>query len=60
MRERIQTALHDSQADYTEIRLEERESSRVVFRGQDLETASVVLDRGGIVRCLVRDKGWGT
>jgi TldD protein len=59
MREQIETALHSSQADYTEIRLEERESSRVVFRGQDLETASVVLDRGGIVRCLVRDRGWG-
>ncbi len=59
MRDRIQTALRSSKADYVEIRLEERESSRVVFRGQDLETASVVLDRGGIVRCLVRDRGWG-
>ncbi len=59
MRERIQAALHDSQADYVEIRLEDREASRVVFRGQDLETASVVLDRGGIVRCLVKDRGWG-
>jgi TldD protein len=59
MRERIEAALRGSKADYTEIRLEERESSRVVFRGPDLETASVVLDRGGIVRCLVQDRGWG-
>ena len=59
MRERIKAALRGSKADYTEIRLEERETSRVVFRGQDLETASVVLDRGGIVRCLVQDRGWG-
>ena len=59
MRERIQAALRGSRADYTEIRLDDRESSRVVFRGQDLETASVVLDRGGIVRCLVKDRGWG-
>jgi TldD protein len=59
MRARIEAALRASKADYTEIRLEEKESSRVVFRGRDLETASVVLDRGGIVRCLVKDRGWG-
>jgi TldD protein len=59
MRERIKVALRASKADYTEIRLEERESSRVVFRGQELETANLVLDRGGIVRCLVRGGGWG-
>jgi len=59
MWERIEAALRASRADYTEIRLEERESTRIVFRGQDLETANVVLDRGGIVRCIVRGGGWG-
>jgi TldD protein len=59
MRERINAALRASKADYTEIRLEERESTRVVFRGQELETADLVLDRGGIVRCLVQGGGWG-
>ncbi len=59
MRAQIEGALRASQADYAEIRLEERESTRVVFRGPDLETADVVLDRGGIVRCLVRGGGWG-
>ncbi len=59
MREQIEAALRASRADYTEIRLEERESTRVVLRGRDLETADAVLDRGGIVRCLVRDGGWG-
>jgi len=59
MRERIKAALRSSRADYTEIRLEQRESTRVVFRGPDVETANVVLDRGGIVRCLVRGGGWG-
>jgi len=59
MWERIEAALRASRADYTEIRLEERESTRIVFRGQDLETANVVLDRGGIVRCMVRGGGWG-
>jgi TldD protein len=59
MQGKIQAALRASKADYTEIRLEERESTRVVYRGQDLETASAVIDRGGIVRCLVKDGGWG-
>jgi TldD protein len=59
MQAQIETTLRASKADYTEIRLEERESTRVVFRGQDLETADLVLDRGGIVRCLVQGGGWG-
>lgn len=59
MRECIQEALQRSKADYTEIRLEERESTRAVFRGKELETANANIDKGGIVRCLIRDKGWG-
>ena len=59
MRERIQEALKHSKADYTEIRIEEKETTRVVFRGKDLETANANLDKGGIVRCLIHNKGWG-
>ncbi len=59
MRDRIQEALKRSRADYTEIRLEEKETTRVVFRGKDLEVANANIDKGGIVRCLIRDKGWG-
>jgi len=59
MREQVEEALHSSRADYTEIRIEERESTRVVFRGRDLETAATVIDKGGFVRCLVRGGGWG-
>jgi len=59
MRDRIEAALKSSKADYTEIRLEEREATTVVYRGQDLETANAVIDAGGIVRCLCRDGGWG-
>ncbi|MBN1954037.1 MAG: TldD/PmbA family protein [Anaerolineae bacterium] len=59
MREQIKAALRASKADYTEIRLEQRESTRIVFRGNNLETADVTIDRGGIVRCLVRNGGWG-
>ncbi len=59
MREKIQAALKHSQADYTEIRLEEKESTSVVYQGKNLEQASAVIDAGGIVRCLCRKNGWG-
>src|SRR5512139_2681632 len=59
MRDKIQEALKRSKADYTEIRIEEKESTRVVFRGKDLESANANIDKGGIVRCLIRNKGWG-
>ena len=59
MREKILKALRHSKADYTEIRLEEKESTQVVFRGKDLENAGALLDKGGVVRCLVHKSGWG-
>lgn len=59
MRDRIQEAIKHSKADYTEIRVEEKETTRVVFRGRELEIAGANIDKGGIVRCLVKNKGWG-
>ena len=59
MRNRIQTAIKGSKADYTEIRIQEREATTVSYRGKDLETANAVVDVGGIVRCLCKDGGWG-
>ena len=59
MRDRIEAALKSSRADYTEIRIEEREATTVAYRGSDLETASAGIDAGGIVRCLCKDGGWG-
>jgi TldD protein len=59
MHDQIEDALRSSRADYTEIRLEEREATTIAYRGKDLETASAVIDAGGIVRCLCRDGGWG-
>jgi TldD protein len=59
MRDKIQEAIKHSKADYTEIRIEEKETTRAVFRGKELETANANIDKGGIVRCLIRDKGWG-
>ena len=58
-RDRIVSALEASRADYTEIRLETRRTTRVVFHGPRLETVSTVVNEGGIVRCLVRTGGWG-
>jgi predicted Zn-dependent protease len=59
VRDNIEAALKSSKADYTEIRIEKRETTTVAYRGKDLETASAVIDAGGIVRCLCRDNGWG-
>jgi TldD protein len=59
MREKMKAALKSSKADYTEIRVEEREATTVAYRGKDLETANAVVDAGGIVRCLCKDGGWG-
>ncbi len=59
MRDQIQEALKRSKADYTEIRIEEKETTRVAFRGRELDVANANIDKGGIVRCLIRNKGWG-
>ncbi|MGE0711953.1 MAG: TldD/PmbA family protein [Planctomycetota bacterium] len=59
-RQRISDALARSQARYTEVRLEVTTGSRVVYRGKRLETATDTLDRGGFVRVLAREGGWGT
>jgi TldD protein len=59
MRDKIEEALKRSKADYTEIRIEDKQTCRVAFRGRDLETANTNIDKGGMVRCLIRNKGWG-
>ena len=59
MNDRIRDAIKNSKADYTEIRFEDREATTIAYRGKDLETANAVVDAGGIVRCLMRNGGWG-
>lgn len=59
MKDALRAALKGSRADYTEIRLEERETTRVAFRSPEIEIVGGVRDRGGIVRCLVKGGGWG-
>jgi TldD protein len=59
-RNRVESALKRSAARYTEIRLEETVTSRVVFRGKNLDAVTETIDRGGIVRVLAPEGGWGT
>ncbi len=59
-RHRIEEALRTSPARYTEVRLEETIGSHVVYRGKRLEAAQETVDRGGFVRCLAPNGGWGT
>lgn len=58
-RDQITAALRGSRADYTEIRIETRRTTRIVFHGKRLETVSNVVNAGGIVRALVKSGGWG-
>lgn len=58
-RERIESAVRASRADYTEIRVETRETTKIIYHGPRIETADRTLDQGGIVRSLVRAGGWG-
>jgi len=58
MRDAIRKAVAGSPADYTEIRVERRWLSRVVFQRDKLETLESATELGGVVRCLVNG-GWG-
>jgi len=59
MRDKIEEALKQSKAEYTKIPIEDKETTRVSFHGQDLETANANIDKGGMVRCLIWNKCWG-
>ena len=58
MRELILDALKGHGADYAEIRLESAESTRLQYRGLELEETSRTTSKGGCVRALVKG-GWG-
>lgn len=60
VRHRIEDAIKRSGARYCEVRIEETVGTRVVYRGKRLDTAQELLDRGGFVRCLADQGGWGT
>ncbi|MBW2107676.1 MAG: TldD/PmbA family protein [Deltaproteobacteria bacterium] len=58
MRQRLEEALRAANADYTEIRVEQVDSSWVHFKGRELDSVGSAKTSGGIVRALVRG-GWG-
>jgi len=58
LRQMIADALKGHNADYIEIRLEDSSSSRIQYRGRDLEDIGQSTGSGGNVRALVNG-GWG-
>ncbi len=58
MREEIQKALKGHDADYVEVRMEEAETSRIQYRGRELEEINRNTSKGGCVRALYKG-GWG-
>ncbi|TET40004.1 MAG: TldD/PmbA family protein [Dehalococcoidia bacterium] len=58
VRQQIGQALKGQLADYVEIRIEEREASRIQYRGRELEDIGRSTSLGGNVRALVKG-GWG-
>ena len=58
MRERMEKALRKSDAEYTEVRIENVASSWANFRGDELDSIGSSKTLGGIVRALVKG-GWG-
>ena len=59
MRDRLFDALRALNTPYAEIRLERRESTRLVYRSEQLETIDTSIDHGGFARALAPQGGWG-
>jgi TldD protein len=58
MRDQLASAMRGHSADYIEIRVEEGDSTRLSYRGRELEDIGRSRGAGGCVRALVRS-GWG-
>ncbi len=58
MQDRLRAALRQLNTPYAEIRLERRESTRLVYRGDQLVTVDSSIDYGGFTRALASG-GWG-
>ena len=59
MQDRLCAALRQLNTPYAEIRLERRESTRLVYRGDQLVTVDSSIDYGGFTRALANGGGWG-
>jgi len=58
MQDRLFSIIQGLKADYVEVRLDDSQSSRLVYRGERLEEAARTASTGGCVRALVKG-GWG-
>ncbi len=58
MRDLIRAALKDHGAEYVDIRIENNQSTNLMYRGRELEDISRTTSKGGCVRALVNG-GWG-
>jgi TldD protein len=58
MLDQLEAAVRGLGADYTEVRFEEAEATRIAYRGRDLDDIGRTRSAGGCVRALVRG-GWG-
>ena len=58
IRDKVADALKGQDADYIEVRIEEREASHIQYRGRELEDIGRNTSLGGNARALVRG-GWG-
>ncbi len=59
MQDHLSAALRQLNTPYAEIRLERRESTRLVYRGDQLVTVDNSIDYGGFTRALAGGGGWG-
>lgn len=59
MQDRLFEALRQLNTPYAELRLERRETTRLVYRGDQLVTVDTSIDYGGFVRALAVHGGWG-
>lgn len=60
MLDRLAEALKTSRADFTDIRCERAWAGTAAARGRRVEGLTHARDAGGVVRCLVHGKGWGS
>lgn len=59
MQDQLANALRGLNAPYAEIRIERRESTHVVFNGEQLDVVDLTLDCGGFARALSPQGSWG-
>lgn len=60
MLDQLSEALKTSRADFTDIRCERVWTTTAAARGRRVEGLTHARDAGGVVRCLVHGRGWGT